>query len=150
MNRKVFIDTNILLDACMSERPGWAYAVMLLDEIAYGRLEGLVAATSLKDAYYVLSKYAGEPTARDFVKAALDAFTVIGVDAAFCRLAALSNEPDFEDALIRASAEQANADFIISRDEKAFAGSRLKRLSARDYVDFFCAVEETGLMRSQA
>ena len=139
------IDTNILLDACMSERPDWAFAVMLLDEVAFGRLEAYIASSSLKDAYFILTKYAGEPVAREFVVSALDAFTVVGVDEAICRMAANSNEPDFEDGIIRACAEQAGVDFIISRDEEAFLRSPIKRLSAREYADLFCDVVETSI-----
>ena len=145
MNRKALIDTNVLLDACMSERPEWAYAVMLLDEVAYGRLEAHVAATSLKDAYYILGKYADEATARQFVTSALDAFVVQEVNAAACRMAAQSNEPDFEDGVIRACAERAEVAFIISRDEEAFKKSHIKRLSAKEYVELFCPPEETEL-----
>lgn len=145
MRRTALVDTNILLDAMMPERPEWEYASMLLDEILYGNLEGHVAATSLKDAYFIMGRYAGEETARDFVKAAPDAFTVVEVDEALCRVAANSDEPDFEDGIIRACAERAGVDFIISRDEKAFARSSVKRLSARDYVDLFCEVDEIEL-----
>ncbi len=145
MSRKALIDTNILLDACMSERPDWAYAVMLLDEIAYGKLDGFIVSTSLKDAYYVLTKYADESTAREFVLAALDAFEVVGVDAALCRLAACSDEPDFEDAIVRMCAEASGVDFIISRDVKAFARSPIKRIDAREYTELFCDVEQVDL-----
>jgi len=145
MNRKVFIDTNVLLDACMGERPGWQWATMLLDEIAYGKLDGCIAATSLKDAYYILGKYAGEPAAREFVFAALDAFEVIGVDGSLCRTAATSDEPDFEDGIIRACAERAGVSFIISRDEGAFHKSAIKRLSAQDYAKLFCETDKVKL-----
>ncbi len=145
MPKKVLIDTNVLLDACMKERPNWAYADILLDEIAYGNVEACIAATSLKDVYYILTQYAGEKSAHTFVRAALDAFTVLEVDAAICRVAANTNEPDFEDALVRACAESAHVDFIISRDQQAFARSRIKRLSAEEYVELFCNVEEVSL-----
>ena len=145
MNNKVLFDTNILLDAMMEERPEWAYAVMLHDEIAYGRLEGCVAATSLKDVYYVLTKYAGEKAAREYVDAALDAFTLLEVDEATCRIASRSNEPDFEDGLVRACAERAQVSFIISRDEDAFRKSPIKRLSARDYAELFIPHDEVAL-----
>ena len=145
MTRKALLDTNILLDACMGERPDWAWAVMLLDEIAYNRLDGYIASTSLKDAYYILTKYADEPTAREFVLAALDLFEVAGVDAGLCRQAAMSNEPDFEDGVIRACAEQANVDFIISRDERAYRKCAIKRLDAHDYAELFCETIEAKL-----
>ena len=145
MNRRLLIDTNILLDAAMGERPGWAAATLLMDELAYGEAVGFVASVSLKDAYYVLTKYADEAAAREFVLAVMDLCQVAAVDGITCRLAALSDEPDFEDGLIRACAEGNRIDYIISRDKEAFARCAIKRLSAQEYVDLFCDVEEVEL-----
>lgn len=145
VGRKLFIDTNVLLDAAMGERPGWAAATMLIDECAYENVTGYVSALSLKDVYYVLGKYAGEPAAREFILAVMDLFEVVGVDSAVCRMAALSNEPDFEDGLIRVNAESIPVDFIVSRDEGAFKKSSIKRLSAQDYVELFCPAQEVLL-----
>lgn len=145
MPRVAFLDTNVLLDVAMSERPGWAAATLLMDEFAYDAAQGCVAASSLKDIYYVLSKYATEPDARAFITAVMDLFRIIPVDEAICRMAALSDEPDFEDAIIRACAESVQADCIISRDEKAFRRSTIKRLSPQEYLDLFCDVETISL-----
>ena len=144
MNKKALIDTNILLDAAMAERPEHAHALMFLDEIAYGEINGLITATSLKDIYYVLSRYSNEASAREFVMAALDAFSLIGVDSTVCQIAVTGNESDFEDGIIRACAEQNNADFIISRDKEAFNKSTIRRLSAREYIEIFC--EDAALL----
>lgn len=62
-----------------------------------------------------------------------------------CVCHALSDEPDFEDGIIRACAEAAGADFIISRDERAFARSPIKRLSAQEYIDLFVPTETERL-----
>ena len=145
MTRRLLIDTNILLDAAMGERPGWTAATLLVDELVYEDVIGYVSALSLKDVYYVLSKYADERAARSFVLATMDLLTVADVDGALCRLAALSDEPDFEDGIIRACAEDLSVDFIISRDEKAFARSPIRRLSAQEYIDLFCTTEEIDL-----
>lgn len=149
MSKKLLLDTNILLDMGISQRPEWAAATILLDEIVYGKAEGFIAASSLKDVYYILSKYTDEPKARKFVLALLDLFTPVAVGASICRIAALSDEPDFEDGLIRACAENVPVDFVISRDKTAFKHSSIKRLSAREYVDLFCDVEETELLDSE-
>ena len=73
-----------------------------------------------------------------------NAFTVVAVDDSICRMAARSNKPVFEDGIVRACAERMRVDFIISRDEKAFLHSPIKRLSARDYVDLFCDVKQAA------
>lgn len=146
MNRRLLIDTNILLDTAISERPGWAAAVLLLDEIAYSDTTAFVSPLSLKDAYYVLSKYRNKEEALEFVMAAMDFFDVCTVDLGICLKAGMSDEPDFEDGIIRAVAESIPVDFIISRDEKAFRKSVIKRMSAQEYIDAFCEVEETTIV----
>ncbi len=145
MSKKLFIDTNILLDAAMVERPGWAAATLLMDEVAYSEVQGYVSALSLKNVYYVLEKYADEPSARKFIVAIMDLFQVVAVDLSICRIAALSNEPNFEDGIIRACAESIPVDFIISRDEKAFDRSYIKRLSAQTYIELFGDFEQVDL-----
>ena len=142
---KALLDTNILLDAAMRERPGWAAAQLLLDEIAFGKLEAFVAATSLKDVYYVLGKYQDTSFAEEYIAAALDAFSLVAVDESMCRAALQSDEPDFEDGIVRACAESVQADFIISRDTAAFKTTKIRRLTAQEYVDAFCSVEEVLL-----
>ncbi len=147
MRKKLLVDTNILLDAAMKERDGWVAATLLMDEFAYKEATGYVSALSLKDVYYVITKYADEPSAREFVIAVMDLFEIVGVDNALCRLAALSDEPDFEDGIVRACAESVPVDFIISRDEAAFKRSAIKRLSAQEYIDLFCDIETVELPR---
>jgi predicted nucleic acid-binding protein len=132
MPKKLFLDTNILLDMAMSERPEHASALNLLDACVCASCRGFVSATSLKDVYYVLTKYAGESNVRKFILALMDVFEVVAVDAVVCKIAACSDEPDFEDGIIRTLAEQQNVDFIISRDEAAFKKSGIKRVSASD------------------
>ena len=129
----------------MGEREGWAMASLLVDEFAYGASMGYVSALSLKDVYYILTKYADEPAARAFILAVMDLFEVVPVDMGLCRIAAQSDEPDFEDGLIRACAEHADVDYIISRDERAFAKSPIKRFSPQEYLDEFCEVEDVTL-----
>lgn len=142
MARKVLLDTDTLLDACMSDRPDWTYVDLLLDDIARGKLDAYIAATSLEDACRALAEQSGQKAARELALAALDAFTVVEVNAALCRLVANSDEPDFGNGVLRACAEGAEVDFIISRNEKAFLKSPIKRLSARDYAKLFCEVDE--------
>jgi predicted nucleic acid-binding protein len=118
----------------MAERPEHTSALDLLDVCTDGTCKGLISTTSLKDIYYVLTKYAGEPNARKFILALMDVFDVAAVDVAVCKIAAHSDEPDFEDGLIRALAEQHNAELIISRDLAAFRNSNIKRLSALEFM----------------
>ena len=55
-----------------------------------------------------------------------------------CKIAANSNEPDFEDALVRATAEHINANLILTRNAKAYEHSTVRAISPQQFVDLFC------------
>lgn len=142
MSRKLLLDTNILLDAAIAERPGWTAATLLIEEFLHEDVKGYIAASSLKDVYYILTKCADEKEARQFIASLADLFEIVAVDNAICRMAINSDEPDYENGVVRACAESIPADFIISRDEDAFTRSPIRRLSSKEYLDLFCDVEE--------
>ena len=50
-------------------------------------------------------------------------------------LALHAGEPDFEDGLVRACAELNDVDFIITRDAAAFRKSRVRSVSAAEYLE---------------
>ena len=143
---RLLLDTNILLDAALPNRPDRQAAYLLLEKALYRNIKGYVCATSLKDFYYVLAKASTEPDARKYLSVILDFFEIIPVDAPLCKIALTSNEPDFEDGLVRAAAESIPVDFLISRDEAAFKHSPIKRLSAQEYIDLFDKAEEISLI----
>lgn len=128
------VDTNVLLDMALEHRPEADAARALLAGMLHHEFGLCVSACSLKDFYYVAGKSLGEPVAREWVSFFLDELEVCQVDSSICRSAVTSDEPDFEDGIIRAVAERNGAGAIISRDENAFSGSLIRRLSARDFI----------------
>ena len=145
MPRSVLVDTNVLIDAAVPGRTSHAAAIMLEHEVAYGKLEAFVAATSLKDVYYLIRRETDEAFAREYVQCLMRLYATAAVDAAICEQAAFSDEPDFEDGIIRACAESLGVDYIISRDQAAFENSSIKRLSAQEYVEAFTDFEPVEL-----
>ena len=132
---RLLLDTNILLDAVMRERPQSAEARQVLDRCSGWGDMGLVAAVSLKDLYYVLGKCWGEPTARECVEQLMGLVVVAPVGGEEADLALHAGEPDFEDGLVRACAELNDVDFIITRDAAAFRKSRVRSVSAAEYLE---------------
>lgn len=59
---------------------------------------------------------------------------VAPVSAEECDRSLRSNEPDFEDGLIRACAELNGADFIVTRDRDAFAGGKVRSVTAKEFL----------------
>lgn len=131
---KVVADTNFLLDVMVPSRPFADDAVRVFDAMNNDRVEIAVCAGSLKDAYYIARRECTEEGNRAWISLFLDCFDVFPVDSLLCRAALASSEPDFEDGLIRVCAEWWGADYIVSRDRKAFADSGIPRIEAPDLL----------------
>ena len=142
---KLLLDTNYLLDFVRPERPESDDAVALFHLMQQsGSYEACVAAPSLKDFYYLLRGDYSEQERRDWLRVFVRAFDVEPLDVEICATALDSDEPDYEDGCIRAIAERAQVDFIITRDKRAFARSWVKSYSAREFLELFPPVDERG------
>ena len=73
---RAFLDTNFLLDCVLPVRPEHGAAQMTKGLVGVGLIEGVVSACSLKDAYYILTKQAGEARAREVVRDCLKSYSV--------------------------------------------------------------------------
>ena len=72
----------------------------------------------------------------------LKSYSVEPLDQEACFTSAYSDEPDFEDGCIRAMAERAGVDFIITRDRAAFVRSTIKTFSPAEFIRAFPIPEE--------
>ncbi len=135
--RKLLVDTNILIDAFDVDRPAHDDAVSLLSACGeQNDLEAIAPISSFKDMYYILSRlYKNERLAREAVECLMGrAVTPVDLCGSYGYDVLESDEPDFEDALIRIAAEREGADAIVSRDEHAFEGSAVVRMTAEQVL----------------
>ena len=142
---RLLFDTNVLLDAVCPGRPEQAEAHRILARCNGDGDIGTACVLSLKDVYYVMCKRFDEPTARKAIGWLTNLLVIAPVSVEECLSALSSNEPDFEDGLIRSCAELNDMDFIISRDAKAFDASPVRRLSAREYLSMVVWKDEQRL-----
>lgn len=95
-----------------------------------GKAEAIVPASSLKDAYYILCRWHGsEADARRDVREFRDFFGAAPLTASILDWAFGSDEPDLEDGIVRAFAEECGAVAIVTRDESAFRSSPIPAMS---------------------
>lgn len=131
---RVLFDTNVLLDAFIETRPQSEEACQALKACSGGADLGLVTPGSLKDVYYVIGKRDGRGAAQAAVDQLMGMLAIVPFDMKACHVAAGSDEPDFEDGLVRAAAELNEVDFILTRDVKAFRNSPVRAVDCREYL----------------
>lgn len=131
---RVMLDTNFLLDVVVEGRPESESAAALFESAVAGEVSCLVTASSLKDFYYIARRDMSDELRWEWLALFYDAFEIASMGGAEIAAALNGSEPDFEDGLICAAAELSGCSTIISRDERAFLKSSLKRLSPAEYL----------------
>lgn len=135
----ILLDTNVILDYLSRDRPAHSATVeALLTCMSRSDVRIFVPACILKDVYFVYARhYGSEEHARRVVALLRRAFEIAPLTTEIVDIALASDEPDLEDGIVRATAEQLGVDAIFSRDSKAYAASTIRRLDAGGVVGFF-------------
>lgn len=116
MKSKVFIDTNVLMDVLIGNRPSSEASGIIFRAIKEGRLEGVITTQSLVDAAYCLEKK-GLRFQDSFLKL-FDFLDVETLDTFDLRKACVHGRGDFEDDAQYAKAEETSCDFFVTNDRK--------------------------------
>lgn len=125
MKKRIFVDTNILLDVLL-EREGYYYdALKIWANAENGNVEACIAAISLNNVHYVMRKLKSETTAMIAVKILLRIFKVIPVDADILGLAVDFHDKDFEDDIQLQCALKAKCSQLFTRDPNHYDHSAI-------------------------
>lgn len=133
--KKIFIDTNILLDVALHRNDFLKESAAVWADCESRKVQGFVSAISLNNMHYVLKKRIDPAAALEVVRLVLDIFSVVPLDESILRLAVDLPHKDFEDAIQTFSAIQAKADCIVTRDRQHFSGNYMPVISPAEYLD---------------
>lgn len=126
---KIMFDANILLDVFQYRQPHYTLSAACINKVLHGSVDGCVPAYVLSTFYYILRKHRDADMARDTVAWLLQRFNVAPCDHDVLARAHRSGIPDFEDAVVAASAEQAECMYILTRNLDDFAHSPVPAVS---------------------
>lgn len=136
--RRVLLDTNILLDYLDARRAEHVTARELVHAALETGMALAAAASSYKDMYYILRRsLKDEVGARGLIRGLVECVPITAVDLRATDLAPAiaSDEPDFEDGLVRQVAERENLVAIVTRDATAFASSPVPSFDPHEFLE---------------
>ncbi|MDE7211968.1 MAG: PIN domain-containing protein [Lachnospiraceae bacterium] len=135
---RVLIDTNVLADVLLGRDSYYDIAYNILALCADKKVFGYIAAHSVPNLFYILRKYMSKEERRDALKDICQIVKVEGIDS-FKILSALDNEnfSDFEDCLQEECAVAISADYIVTRNTKDFASSRVPAILPNEFLEKF-------------
>ncbi|TJW10297.1 type II toxin-antitoxin system VapC family toxin [Parvibacter caecicola] len=140
---KLLLDTNVLIDYYAQRQPFFEAAKQLRIAQFFGDVELWASTQSFSDVEYILRGALPVEELRSIVAASLDFISVLSPTPADLVSGLESDWPDLEDFLIARCAKALKADYIITRDQKGFAKSKVPAISPDEWV---ALMKEQGIV----
>ena len=137
MIKKVFIDSDIILDVATGRIPFVEYSKTALALIENGFALGVVSSNSITNIYYILRKISSNEKAKSFIKTILEYISVISVDHENIQNALESKFVDFEDGVQNYCALKNRCDLILTRNIKDYTFSELQVLEPNEFLALY-------------
>lgn len=134
MNRRVFIDTNVMLDLLGERNPFYEPIAKIATLAEKEKITMVVSPISFATVNYFLSKFENEKIAREKLRKFKIISEVCALDEQTIEKGLNSSIKDFEDALQYFSATQSECDIIITRNGKDFKKSLLPVMTADEFL----------------
>lgn len=134
----LLFDANALIYWACAASPHHDDVYRLLRTATRARCFIYALSSSLNEAYYVLHRhYMSELDARNAIRDMAETFTLIDLTDYLVFTSVDSSEPDYEDGLIRAAAEDLQVDTIITYDKAALKNSFIPKMTAAEALAEF-------------
>jgi len=137
MIKKVFVDTDIILDLALARKPFLKASHAVLSLLENNIALAYVSSNCIANIYYVLRKAGGDKKAREFITCLLKYLTVISIEHYDVINGLKSNISDFEDALQHYSAVRNQCDCIITRNIEDYKNSMINVYSPIEFLNLY-------------
>lgn len=135
--KKVFVDTDIIIDLLAMREPHYQFSARLFSKADEGDLKIYVSSLSFSNLNYILSRQYSAAQARKKLLTFKALVTVLSVSDKSVELALNSDFNDFEDALQYFTALEHKVTTLLTRNLKDYKKANISVLTAEQYLKSF-------------
>lgn len=132
--KKVFLDTNVLLDVLLERHPFCQSAQLLWSKAEKKEIQAAVSAISISNVYFIMKKLSNNEKAQLAVETLIKIFKIVEVNSRIIRKALKAQFSDFEDAIQYACALECKSEAIITRDPAGFKKGTLLVMECAQFL----------------
>lgn len=133
---KVFLDTNIIIDALEGRENSSRPSLRLFDKILDKQVTGIICCKQLSDIYYITRNYFTLAERKELISLLMESLVVISDSKFFMAKALKSSIPDFDDAFLDEVASTVKDAYFVTKNIKHFANSKNIILTPQQVIDF--------------
>jgi predicted nucleic acid-binding protein len=134
MNKKVFIDSDVILDLLCKREPFYSYAAEVFTLGDTKKIELVTTSVVFANVFYILRKLLGIEKAKELLRKLRIIISVVSVDEKVVDLALNSKFSDFEDGLQYFTARENDIRIILTRNTKDYKEKELLVQTPEEYL----------------
>jgi predicted nucleic acid-binding protein len=134
MNKKVFIDSDIILDLLCKREPFYDYAAEVFTLGDKGKIELMTTSVVFANVFYILRKVLGIEKAKELLRKLRIMVGVVPVGEKIIDLALNSRFSDFEDGLQYFTARENDIKTLLTRNIKDYKEKDLVIQTPEEYL----------------
>ena len=133
---RIMFDTDVIMDSIVDREPFTSESTDAIDLCLEKGFTCCIAAHTFTNLYYILRKNKNPDERRDALLVLLSVFNIVDIDKAKLESALLNRDfADFEDCLQHECALAFSADYILTRNKKDCACSRIPAINPQEFAD---------------
>jgi predicted nucleic acid-binding protein len=132
--KRLFIDSDVLLDMLLNRDPFCYYVQALLAESEKRNLEICTSTLAIANINYIITKKIGSAEARKKVKELINSIKILPFESKSIELAIDSRFSDLEDAFQHFISKKHDCNIIITRNIKDYKQSEIPAHTAEDFL----------------
>lgn len=134
--RKIFVDTNIVIDLLSRREPFFEEAAILFSFADKKQIELTVSSLTIANTSYALLRQLDSISAKSILRKLRLIVNILSLDDKIIGLALNDNTfSDFEDGLQYFTAIENEQELIITRNLKDFKNSKLPAMTAKQFIE---------------
>ncbi|MFM8346743.1 MAG: type II toxin-antitoxin system VapC family toxin [Bacteroidota bacterium] len=131
--KKIFLDTNVLLDYLAARQPFSLEAARLIELSSRKKIRLFISAVSFNNIYYILRRSISHKEAIHVLRELQEFAEVIDLTKSIIKKSLNTEFSDFEDALQYSCARSVSGmEIIVTRDAKGFKSSAIPVLTPKE------------------
>ncbi|HBF13138.1 MAG TPA: hypothetical protein DDW49_07105 [Deltaproteobacteria bacterium] len=132
--KKIFVDTNILLDIFLERVPFFRPAQVLWTLAENRKIQAGISALAVSHVFFIIQRKSSTDAAYKAITALTETFRIVDTTSRVISKAMKDHFPDFEDGIQYHCALKFKAKAIISRDRRGFEKSKIPLMEATEYL----------------
>lgn len=142
MIKKVFVDSDIILDLLAKREPHYVYSSQLFTLIDKGKITAYTSPLAFANLHYLLRKLTSNATALKSLRKLKILLNILPIDEKVIERSLNSDFNDFEDAIQYFTAVNNGIRLLLTRNKHDYKKSKISILTAEEFIKAWKSVSD--------